>query len=393
MKLAFVVPRYGDEVIGGAETGARQLAEHLVSILGWEVEILTTTALEAATWAPHYPAGTTIRNDVTVRRFPVDSGRRADFAARSNDYFASPRAHDRAAQLQWVTDQGPVSHELLDALAGTDADRIAFYPYLYHPTVVGLPIVADRSILHGAAHAESPIHIPLVGDVFRAARALVFHSDAERRLVTELFPETAPRPQIVLGLGVERGVSDPEAAKEVLGERSDDPYLLCLGRVDPGKGVDALVGYFSAYKSRRRGPLTLVVAGPVGTAPPPHPDVIVTGPVDEAAKWGLLEGCLTLVSPSPNESFSLVLLEAWLAGRPVLANRWCEPTRDHCLESRGGVTFADLADLTAALDLLLERPEVATAMAAAGERYVLDRYAWPALVARYDAFVGSLART
>src|SRR5690606_2956354 len=189
--------------------------------------------------------------------------------------------HDRAAQLRWVEEQGPVSHALLDAVAGTDADPVAFYPYLYHPTVVGLPSVADRSILHAAAHDESPIHIPVVGDVFREARALVFHSDAERRLVTALFPETTPRPQIVLGLGVERGIADPDGARATLGDAADEPFLLCLGRVDPGKGVDALVGYFDAYKRRRPGPLKLVVTGPIGTAPPPHPDVVVTGPVDE----------------------------------------------------------------------------------------------------------------
>lgn len=393
MKLAFVVPRYGTEVIGGAETGARELAERLVALRGWEVDVLTTTALEATTWAPHFEEGSETLAGVHVHRFPVDSGRHPDFAVRSNDYFSAATAHGRDDQLRWVRDQGPVSGALLDAIAGSDADRIAFYPYLYDPTVRGLPRVVRRAVLHAAAHDEPPIHIPVVGEVFRRAPCLVHHSEAEQRLVERLFPETIARPQIVLGLGIERGAPDLEATRALLGPLADDPYLLCLGRVDPGKGVDALVGYFAEYKRRRPGPLRLVVAGPVGTAPPPHPDVVVTGAVPEGVKWGLLEGAAALVSPSAHESFSIVLLEAWLAGTPALVNAWCEPTRDHCEVSRGGVAFADFADFEAGLDTVVGRPEVARAMAVAGARYVEDRYAWPVLVRRYERFLTEVAPT
>ncbi len=388
-----VVPRYGTEVIGGAETGARQLAEHLVAQLGWDVEVLTTTALEATTWAEHYPPGAEELDGVTVWRFPITSGRHPDFALRSNDYFSSPRPPTLDEQRRWVAEQGPVSNELLEATADSDADRIVFYPYLYDPTVSGLPRVADRAVLHAAAHDEPPIHIPLIGEVFGRAPCLVHHSDAEQRLVSRLFPETIARPQIVLGLGVERGLAARGAAHDLLGDAADDPFLLCLGRVDPGKGVDALVGYFAEYKRRRPGPLRLVVAGPVGTAPPEHPDVIVTGPVSEGTKWALLEDTVALVSPSAHESFSLVVLEAWLAGSPALVNAWCEPTSDHCAASRGGVAFADLADFIVALDTIVDRPDVAAAMAAAGARYVDDRYTWPVLVSRYEGFLADVAPT
>jgi glycosyltransferase involved in cell wall biosynthesis len=393
VKVALVVPRYGLEVIGGAETGARDLAEHLVSMLGWEVEVLTTTATEATTWDERYAAGTEEHHGVTVRRFPIDSGRHPDFARRSNDYFSSPGASSHEAQLRWVAEQGPVSRALLDAVASTDADRVVFYPYLYDPTVRGIPLVGDRAVLHAAAHDEPPIHIPVVAAAFRQVPALVHHSDAEQRLVSRLFPETIARPQIVLGLGVEQGTATPGAAADLLGTAAADPYLLCLGRVDPVKGVDGLVGYFGEYKRRRPGPLRLIVTGPVGTAPPPHPDVIVTGAVPEGTKWSLLEGAAALVSPSAHESFSLVLLESWLAGTPVLANARCEPTRDHCLASHGGVAFADLADFVAAIDTILGRTDVARAMAAAGAAYVQDRYTWPALVHRYERFLTEVAPT
>ena len=64
MKVAFVVPRYGVEVRGGAEHAARQLAERLVADLGWDAEVLTTCAVDSRTWANELPAGMAMVNGV-----------------------------------------------------------------------------------------------------------------------------------------------------------------------------------------------------------------------------------------------------------------------------------------------------------------------------------------
>ena len=58
-KIAFVTPRYGLEVMGGAETAARNLAEHLRSQTDWEAEVHTTCALNPHTWADDLEPGTT----------------------------------------------------------------------------------------------------------------------------------------------------------------------------------------------------------------------------------------------------------------------------------------------------------------------------------------------
>ena len=79
MKLCFVVPRYGVEVIGGAESGARMLSEHLVAERGWEVEVITTCARDHQSWDNVYLAGDSLVNGVVVRRFPVVRGRAPGF--------------------------------------------------------------------------------------------------------------------------------------------------------------------------------------------------------------------------------------------------------------------------------------------------------------------------
>lgn len=383
--LVMVVPRYGADVVGGAETGARMLSTRLASDLGWRVQVLTTCAFEASTWLDHFPEGSTVEDGVEVHRFAVQGPRHPDFAARSDDFFRYRWSRSRDDEVRWIEDQGPVSAGLLDAVASTDAERIAFYPYLYHPTVAGLPLVPGRGFMHPAAHDEAPLYLSVLQEAFATSAAFVFHSGAESDLVNRTFPAVRPRPQIELGLGVTAGVPAPTA--EVVPEGV--PYLLCLGRVDEGKGVHALVGHFAHYKRLHPGDLRLVIAGPVVNAPPEHPDVVLTGPVTEADKWRLLADATALVSPSPNESFSLVILEAWLVDTPVMVFEGCRPTLDHCRASGGGVWFGDGSTFVAATDLLVSRPDRRDQLAAAGRSYVEATYAWPVVVDRYRRFLGS----
>lgn len=389
MKIAYVVPRYGLEVLGGAEYGARMLAERLVSMLGWEVEILTTCALDAGTWADHYPAGEVDINGVRVRRFSSKAGRDPGFEPYSRTVLPQPAAADDETCRRWIELQGPVCPDVIDAAHHSDADLVVFYPYLYYPTVHGVPAVGRRAVMHPAAHDEPPLRLPIFRDVFAAAQGLVFQTYGERRLAESLFA-IGDRAQIVMGLGVEEGDGDPAAAAAAFGV-GDRPYLLCLGRVDDGKGVGMLARYFAEYKARRPGPLALVFAGPVVQRPPDHADIVVAGPVDEAVKWGALRGCTALVNPSYFEAFSIVLMEAWTAGVPVLVNGHCLATREHCERSGGGVWFEGFAEFEAAVDRLAGDAEVRTGLAAAGAEYVEGNFRWPVIIERYERFLMACA--
>ncbi|MBW3668035.1 MAG: glycosyltransferase family 4 protein [Actinobacteria bacterium] len=389
MKIAYVVPRYGLEVLGGAEYGARMLAERLVSMLGWEVEIITTCALDAGTWADHYPAAEVDINGVRVRRFSSEAGRHPAFEGYSRTVLPQPAEADDETCRRWIELQGPVCPDVIDAARHGDADLVVFYPYLYYPTVHGVPAVGRRAVMHPAAHDEPPLRLPIFRDVFAAAQGLVFQTYGERRLAESLFA-IGDRAQIVMGLGVEEGDGDPAAAAGAFG-LDDRPYLLCLGRVDDGKGVGMLARYFAEYKARRPGPLALVFAGPVVQRPPDHPDIVVAGPVDEAVKWGALRGCTGLVNPSYFEAFSIVLMEAWTAGVPVLVNGHCLATREHCERSGGGLWFEGFAEFEAAVDRLAGDAEVRARLAAAGAEYVEGNFRWPVIIERYERFLTACA--
>jgi glycosyltransferase involved in cell wall biosynthesis len=390
LKVTYVVPRYGLEVIGGAEYGARMLAEHLVGE-GVAVEVCTTCALDSQTWADEYPTGTVDINGVTVRRFRSVRGRDARFEQFSAGVLADPSGVAPEVERRWFELQGPVCPAALDAAEVSGADVVVFYPYLFWPTVEGVPRFGRRAVLHPAAHDEPPIRLPVFRRVFSSVGGVVFHTIDERRLTERLFPTVSTLPQATVGLGVTPADGSEAAARADLGI-GDRPFLLCLGRVDNGKGTLTLHQFFAAYKERHPGPLALVFAGPVVDPLPAHHDIVVAGPVDEAVKWGALRGADVLVSPSPLESLSLVLLEGWRAGRPALVNGRCDTTRRQVAISHGGLWFDSYLAFEVALERLVADRQLRGAMGEAGRAYVERRYAWPRLISRYRCFLESIAR-
>jgi glycosyltransferase involved in cell wall biosynthesis len=383
VRIAYVVPRYGTEVLGGAEYGARMLAERLVLLLGWNVEVLTTCALDARTWADEYPEGAVDLNGVRVHRFRSAAGRHPDFDALSGPVLRHPEATSPADAEHWIDLQGPVSPGLLDAVGDSDADLVVFYPYLYHPTVRGVPLAGKRAVMHPAAHDEPPLRLPVFGPVFGGVRGLVYQTYGERDLVERLFSVAHVR-HVVMGLGVEEHEGDGGTAAP------DAPFLLCLGRVDDGKGAGMLARWFGEYKARRPGPLQLVFAGPVVHPPPAHPDIVLLGPVAEEAKWGLLRRASALVNPSYFEAFSIVLMEAWTAGVPVLVNGACLATREHCERSGGGLWFTHYAEFEVVVDRLLADEALRAGLAEGGRGYVESHFRWPVIIERYRRFLECL---
>ncbi|HVC65975.1 MAG TPA: glycosyltransferase family 4 protein [Acidimicrobiales bacterium] len=389
MKLVFVTPRYGTEVIGGAETAARMLAERLCVRPGWEVEVLTSCALDHLTWANTEPPGTSVVNGVTVRRFPTASQRTLEYFELDARLRVAPQAASLADARRWVALNGPMCPDLVDAVAASDGDVIACYPYLFATTVDAIAVARAPVVLHPAAHDEPALYLPAFRRSFRDIDGLVYHTRAERDLMEHVF-RIGARPQTVLGLGVNdpAGAGRPGGAILGLGDR---PYLCYLGRVDEHKGCGMLADYFAEYKARRPGDLALAFVGPVSAASPDHPDIVVTGTVSEADKWDILAGAQVMVTPSAYESFSLVVLEAWTLGVPVLVNGACAATMEHCTRSGGGLWFDSYRSFEATVDRLTAEPGLRAALGGAGREYTARNYSWPAIIDRYTAFLTEVA--
>ena len=388
--ITFVTPRYGADVVGGAELGARALATRL-SADGLDIAVLTSRARSFDTWADDYPEGTTIEEGVSVSRFSVDHPRSPNFAASCDRLLAHPEQASMQDAWQWIDEQGPTSIELLEAIAEVDSGVLSLTPYMYHPAVRGVTVARVPTVLHAAAHPEPPLGLPVFDELFNSVSAIAHYSRLEQRLVLDRFPSTVLTPQVVMGLPVEVPdfKIDPVAARRAFG-LEDEPFVVFLGRVLRSKGTHELVDFFEATR-QRRGNGKLVIVGPVVDRIPKSKGIVCVGSVSEEHKFGLLAAADALINPSPLESFSLVVLEAWLAGTPVLVNGWCGPTRDHCEQSGGGLWYSNFGEFEVALDRLLDDTELRSKLAQAGHAYVKNSFSWSAVRRRYQALLSQIS--
>lgn len=369
-RIAIVVDRFGDESFGGASLYAGRLAE----LLGrhFTTEILTTTAEDYMTWRNVFAPGLQKVAGVDVRRFSVDHPRDVHAFDRFSQRLVRSASTSIELGEEWMRLQGPVSSELLDYLrsSGRQYDVVIFASYLYATTYFALPLVADRAILVPLAHDEWPLRFALWDRFFTRPKGFIYNTEEERDLVARRFPR-AGTDGPVIGLGP--GPAPPADARRFRAQAAiEEPFLLYVGRVDPSKGCDELLRMFARYRRMQAVQRDLVIIGRPYMPIPAAPGVHALGAVDEQTKWDALAACDALVLPSPYESLSLVVLEAWAARKPVLVNARAEAVVGQCRRSGGGLWYHNTAEFIGALNILDE--QVSARLGAAGASYVERRY-------------------
>jgi len=389
-RIDFVVPRYW--LRGGAENAVRMTAERVAAQLGWDIHLHATTALSSGTWANETAPGDEQINGIWVHRHHVDSGRTIEWGPLNERVKGSPSTIDPASEAAFFATQGPVSHALATAVKDSPADLIVFAPYLFWTTVGVIGDVIDRAAVVPAAHDEPFLRLPSVGRSLAASRGLLYGSVAERRLLERVIP-VAHLPHTVLGWGIDDPVTSDPARTLPVQVEDGRPFVLSLGRVEHAKGTVALARFWDTYRRREGREHRLVLAGELNAEiPDAGDDIIVLDDVDDATKWDLLREADVMIAPSAMESFSLVVLEAWTAGTPVLVNRWCGATLDHAAAARGGLWYGDYPEFEAALDRLLADAHLRDRLAANGARFTEQTYGWEAIVERFEGFVKQLLR-
>ena len=385
-KIAFVVQRYGEEVIGGSESECRMYAERLTPY--YDVEVITTCAIDHLTWRNDHAPGVSTLHGVTVRRFPVsrerDLGR---FFQLSQQLTAKGSGRTEEEIEEWLRVQGPVADGAIDYLCEHAGEYkvVLFMTYLFYLTAVGLPRFPGRSILIPTAHDEWSMYFACYREIFEYARGFVYNSEAEHRFVDSLFLETAGKPSITIGAGVEYPAGLLPDIRERFGITR--PYVLYCGRVEGAKGCDRLIDYFAAYKRRFGGELMLVLTGKVDMPLPQREDLLALGFVSEEEKYALMASSGAFALASQFESLSIVVLESLMMGRPVLVNGECEVLRDHAVISKAGLWFRDADEFCGALRYLLTHPAEYAQMCENGRRYVAERYNWSAILARLRGLI------
>jgi glycosyltransferase involved in cell wall biosynthesis len=424
MKIAFIIQRYGSEVLGGSEQLCRLVAERLAAT--HDVDVLTTCARDYITWKNEYAEGADRVKGVTVRRFASAATRDLESFNRYSDWiFNNP--HSRADEMEWLKQQGPWCPALIDYLKKNhhQYDVMVFFTYLYATTVLGVDVNPGRSIVVPTAHDEPAIRLEIFKNVFNNAAALCYLTDAERVFVQQAFPDR-PLLEELIGVGVDLAQQQPyprmpipavdEPAPAVAQDAADaqddaldddEParsfpshltargsvfrrrhrihgaFALYGGRIDPGKGCEELLDYFGSYV-KNGGEASLALMGAKLMSLPEDPHVRFAGMLSEIERVQALEAATVVVCPSPYESLSLLALEAMAAGTPVLVNGRSAVLVEHCLRSNGGLWYENRDEFVECMNTLVGDARLRGALGRNGRDYVRRNYRWDVVLGKYE---------
>ena len=385
-KAAFVIPWYGENLMGGAERLCRTTAENLRR-RGIDVEVLTTCSKEfLSDWTNYYEEGLYWINGVPVRRFRVDSRDRRLFD-EINLKLMNSYPISRKEESDFIK-HSINSSSLCNYISEHASEYIfAFIPYMFGTTFFGSQICPERSFLIPCLHDESYAYLDIFKEMFENVRGIVFLSEPELELAKKIF-NLAKADLRLIGAGIDTEV-DFNGARFIEKYGLKDGFILYVGRKDRTKNTHLLVDYFSRFSDLRRTKLKLVLNGPGAVAiPDSHKsNVIDLKPSSGQEKFDAYAAALVTCQPSVHESFSMVIMESWLCGTPVLVHADCDVTRYHCIRSNGGLYFRDFDEFVQCLDFYINNSYARMKMAENGRKYVLSNYGWDVIIPKYLQFL------
>lgn len=257
-----------------------------------------------------------------------------------------------------------------------------FIPYMFGTTYFGSMVCPERAILIPCLHDEAYARMRLIRDMCQRVRGILFNSEQERRLAEELYSLDTER-LAVAGEPIDcTWKSDPRRFRQRYGV-SD--FFLYAGRTDHGKGVEELVQFYCQYlaETNRSEQLIFIGGGTVNIPERYTTTIHQLGFLPVQDKYDAYGAAIALCVPSTMESFSIVMMESWLAARPVVVNAQCPVTTDFCLQSNGGLYFSNYAEFREILTLLTVDAALAKGLGARGREYVISNYQPDKVAARY----------
>lgn len=389
MNVAVVSQRYGADINGGAELHARYIAERLARHAS--VEVITTCAKDYVTWRNELPEGVETINGLPVRRFPVTRERSPnDFGRHSGRVF--DRTHSIADEIAWLASEGPTSPAMIDYLerSASNYDFIVFFSYRYYHAWHGARRVSSKAVLVPTAERDAAIGLAIFAPVFRGVRAIMYNSHEERAMIHAAAGNESV-PGVVVGVGSDvPDRTDPARFRKRF--NTQRPFAIYIGRIDENKGCGELFNFYQRYAATFPRGLDLVMVGSAIMQVPKHPRIHHLGFVSDQDKFDALSAADVLIMPSYFESLSMVALEAWALGKPVLANGRCDVLKGQCIRSGAGLYYESYEEFAETLYSLESNGPLNARLGRNGREYFTRHYAWPVIERKYLAMFEQLKR-
>ena len=387
-KIAFINQRYGVEVLGGSETYTRKTAEALALRDGFDVEVLTSKALDFKTWADYFEKDVEVINGVTVRRFSVKKERNRLVQRSSQIMMHNLGIHTKDLEEKRLIARGPYVPELVEFIKEhkDEYDAFVFVTYLYYPAYFGAKEVYDKAVFVPTAHDEEPIYMNIFDELFNNVKGIVYLTEEEKKFVNEKF-HNENVPSIVNGMGIDIPADDN--SKDFCEKNGiDGRYIVYCGRIEENKGVKTLIDYILKFNAEasEENKVKLVLTGKGGMSVPDDKNIKYLGFVSDEDKFSAMKGSMAICLPSRFESFSITLLEGMACKKPALVNAKSEVLDGHIKKSGGGFSFGNYEEFKESLTKLLDAKTNAELGIKAAE-YVRENYSKEAVISRLVEFV------
>lgn len=420
MRALHVFPLFSTDRTSGAAHYQLSLTR-AIQDRGVSVEVFTTTteafdpsAAFGLRWPGQRAPGVSREAGVVVHRFPVSfspsprlgrifsrailerwlregTGAGLPPAELQSRALSRPRIFDLMASLG----RGPLSLSLLRALIRErqrfDVILVGYLPFALVEQVVSVAGWLGKPVaVLPLFHAADPYHHfgSFLRALGRADRVLPLSEFAAG------FFETCPSSirTTVVGAGVDTSYLSPGVAS---GKRfrdrhglGDAPIVLQVGRKEQGKRWDLAV---EAIERITNPEVLLVLVGEdIDGVPISSPRVRALGPLDDRDLHDAYDACSVLLHPSENESFGMVLLEAWSHGRPVIGRRSCGAVASIIQEGRDGLLCDRADEMAEAIEDLLRDPHRARLLGEAGRSRVREGFTWDAVASKVEAVYDEL---
>ena len=386
-KIAVVVQRYGLEINGGAEYHARLIAEKLSKY--FSIEVFTTTAHDYVTWDHFYKKQQESLNGILVNRFRVEKPRDPEAFGKIQRHIFEEE-HALADEMGWLEEEGPLVPELIKTLEKREKEfaYFIFFSYRYYHSFHGVGKFSRKAILVPTAEHDQVIYLSLFKDFFNLPAAIIYNSPEEKELINRISGNTAICADVV-GVGSE--VPDrlePQGTCARLGIKGR--YFVYIGRLDENKGVPELFAFYLRLLAEEKIALKLLLIGKAYIPIPEHRDIVHVGFQENKVKFDLLQGAEFLVMPSQFESLSMVALEAWAIGKPVLANGRTEVLRGQCQRSQAGLWYGNYDEFKETFLTLQAHSDLRERLGANGKKFFLENYSWETIEDKYLKIIGAL---
>ena len=379
-KILIVTSLFTGKSFGGTDRHTYELSKTLSS--QYEITICTTTGSDYITWRGDYQEGESKIDNFKILRFKTEKYRNIKKFNRLYTNLIKKKYISKEEGVNFINQQGPVVNKLLKYIENNagNFDIILFIGYMYFPIINSISLVKEKAVLIPALHDEAVAYFPIYKNILTDEISYAFNTIEELELFKKIFKFT-PKKNNIIGINISQNdeVDDINRFNNI-----NYKYFIYIGRIDEGKGILEIINFFKNWKSKYHSEVKLILAGTGVNKYCTDDDIIFTGFINEREKQFLIQNSILVINPSAMESFSIVIMEAWMNEKAVLVNSKSETLKNHCLRSNAGLFFYDSESFEKTVNFVYCNTKLLNQMGSNGKRYVEMNYSPTIILEKFN---------